>query len=203
MECYLNLNNSEEANRIFNEIQLHNLPEKEIARYFETIVKLKDKTALMAGLSMFPDDIAQKIPIKAIMAIANIQSGDRAIADEDISQYLTNQQENLAIFQAIIERIGYFDRERQSQNYKFAKDWLYQAVEQFPSDTGLRYQYAKLLATHNDYELASDQFLVLEKNDPTDVRVIRWLAQVKAWRQEYDDSIKWYDEYLRERPSDS
>lgn len=202
VECYLNLNNSEEANGIFNEIQLHNLPEKEIARYFEVLVKLKNREALIVGLSTFPNDISQKISMKAIMAIANIQSGDRAIADEDISQYLTNQQENLALFQAIIERIGYFDRERQSQNYNFAKDWLYQAVEQFPGDTGLRYQYAKLLATHNDYELASDQFQVLEKNDPTDVRVIRWLAQVKAWRQEYDDSLKWYDVYLKERPSD-
>lgn len=31
---------------------------------------------------------------------------------------------------------------------------------------------------------------------------MRWLGQVNAWRHEYDESLKWYDLYLRERPSD-
>ena len=203
VECYLNLNEEEEANKVFEEIQIPNLPEKEIARYFEASVKLKkNKQVLHAGLSLFPKDISQKTAIKVLTLIANIQSGHNDIANEMIKKYLSNQSENIAVFQAIVERVGYFDRGKKSKNYEFARDWLCQAVEQFPGDTGLRYQYAKLLATHNEYDLACEQFSVLQKNDPKDVRTIRWLAQVNAWRHEYDESLKWYDLYLRERPAD-
>ncbi|TVL99433.1 MAG: hypothetical protein CV087_18180 [Candidatus Brocadia sp. WS118] len=203
VECYLGQNNPEEANKLLHQIPLPGLPEKETTRYFEALVKLKkSKEELSAKLFLFPEDISQKTSVKAIVAIANIQSGDRAMADGIVKQYLSNQPGNLASFQTILERIGYFDRGRQSQNYEFAKEWLRQAVGQFPGDSGLRYQYAKLLATHNDYDLACEQFLALQKNDPTDVRCVRWLAQVNAWRHEYDESLRWYDAYLRERPLD-
>lgn len=203
VECYLNLNEEEEANKVFEEIQIPNLPEKEIARYFEAAIKLKkNKQVLHAGLSLFPEDISLKTSVKALTIIANIQSGDTDIANEMVKKYLSNQPESITVFQAIMERVGYFDKGKKSKNYEFARDLLCQAVEQFPGDIGLRYQYAKLLATHNEYDLASEQFSVLQKNDPKDVRTIRWLAQVNAWRHEYDESLKWYDLYLRERPSD-
>ncbi|BBO18041.1 conserved hypothetical protein [Candidatus Brocadia pituitae] len=203
VECFLGMNNPEEANNIFHQIPLPGLPEKETTRYFEALVTLKkSKEELLVGLSLFPEDISQKTSTKAIVAIANVQSGDRAIADGIVKQYLSNQPGNLALFQTILERIGYFGRGRQSQNYEFAKEWLRQAVDQFPGDSGLRYQYAKLLAIHNDYDLACEQFLMLQENDPTDVRYIRWLAQVNAWRHKYEESMRWYDAYLKERPSD-
>ena len=203
VECFLGMNNQEEANNIFHQIPLPGLPEKETARYCEALVTLeKGKEELSVGLSLFPEDISQKTSTKAIVAIANVQSGDRAIADGIVKQYLSDQPGNLALFQTILERVGYFDRGRQSQNYEFAKEWLRQAVEQFPADSGLRYQYAKLLATHNDYDMACEQFLALQENDPTDVRCIRWLAQVNSWRHEYDESLRWYDAYIRERPLD-
>ncbi|KAB2832913.1 MAG: tetratricopeptide repeat protein, partial [Candidatus Brocadia sp.] len=198
VECFLGMNNQEEANNIFHQIPLPGLPEKETARYCEALVTLeKGKEELSVGLSLFPEDISQKTSTKAIVAIANVQSGDRAIADGIVKQYLSDQPGNLALFQTILERVGYFDRGRQSQNYEFAKEWLRQAVEQFPADSGLRYQYAKLLATHNDYDMACEQFLALQENDPTDVRCIRWLAQVNSWRHEYDESLRWYDAYIR------
>ncbi|MDG6025820.1 MAG: tetratricopeptide repeat protein [Candidatus Brocadia sp.] len=203
VECFLGMNNPEEANNIFHQIPLPGLPEKETTRYLEALVTLKKrKEELLVGLSRFSEDVSQKTSVKAIVAIANVQSGDRATADGIVKQYLSNQPENLALFQTILERIGYFDRGRQSPNYEFAKDWLHQAVEQFPGDSGLRYQYAKLLATHNDYDLASEQFLTLQESDPTDVRCMRWLAQVNAWRHEYEESMRWYDAYLKERPLD-
>lgn len=203
VECFVGMNNPEEANSIFQQIPLPGLPEKETARYFEALVTLKkSKEELSRGLSLVSEDISEKTSTKAMVAIANIQSGERALADGNIKRYLSNQPGNLALFQAILERMGYFDRGRQSQNYEFAKEWLRQSVDQFPADSGLRYQYARLLATHNDYDTAGEQFLTLQKNDPTDVRYIRWLAQVNAWRHEYDESLRWYDAYLRERPSD-
>ena len=203
VECYLNLNEEEEANRLFEGIQLPAVSEKEIARYFEVLVKLKrNKQALYAGLSLFQSDISEKIPVKAIMVIANIQSGDQDVAHGIMKTYLSDRQDDKLVFQTVMERVGYFDRGKQGKNYEFAKDWLCQAVKQFPLDTGLRYQYAKLLATHNDYDVASEQFSVLQKNDPKDVRTTRWLAQVNSWRHEYDESLRWYDVYLGERPSD-
>ncbi|GAN33709.1 MAG: tetratricopeptide repeat protein [Candidatus Brocadia sp. AMX2] len=203
VECYLNLNEEVEANKVFDEIQIPSLPEKEIAHYFEALVKLKgNKQILYAGLSQFSKDISQKTDIKAIMVIANIQSGDDDVAHGMIKKYLSDQPENILVFQTVMERVGYFDRGRQSKNYVFAKDWLRHAVEQFPRDIGLRYQYAKLLATHNDYDLASEQFSVLQKDDSEDVRLIRWLAQVNSWRYEYEESLKWYSSYLKERPAD-
>lgn len=203
VECYLNLNEEEEANRVFEGIQLPNLPEKEIARYSEVLVKLKrNKQALYAVLSLFPSDSSEMIPVKAIMVIANIQSGDMDVAHGIMKTHLSDRQEDKVVFQTVLERVGYFDKGKQGKNYEFAKDWLSQAVEQSPRDTGLRYQYAKLLATHNDYDVASEQFSVLQKNNPPDVRTIRWLAQVNSWRHEYDESLRWYAVYLGERPAD-
>lgn len=56
VECYLNLNEEEEANCIFEGIQLPMVTEKEVARYFEVLVRLRrNKQALYAGLSLFAD----------------------------------------------------------------------------------------------------------------------------------------------------
>lgn len=203
VECYMGLNEPEEADELFRQIPLPRLPEKETARYFEALVKLKkSKEEFAVGLSLFPENISQKTSTLAISTIVALQSGDRAVADGIVQRYLSQEPGNLALFQTIVEKVGYFDRGRQSQNYAFAKEWLHRAAVQFPDDSGLRYQYARLLATHNDYDLASEQFLTLQKNDPTDVRYIRWLAQVNAWRHEYEESLVWYHAYLRERPSD-
>lgn len=203
VECYLNLNEEDEANRVFDEIHLPAVTEKEIARYFEVLVALKrNKQSLYAGLSLLPKDISEKIPVKAIMIIANIQSGDDDVAQGIIKKYLSGRLEDKVVFQAIMEQVGYFDRGKQGKNYEFAKDWLCQAVEQFHRDTGLRYQYAKLLATHNDYDGAIEQFSILQTSDPKDVRIIRWLAQVNSWGHEYKESLRWYDRYLEERPAD-
>jgi tetratricopeptide (TPR) repeat protein len=203
VECYLNLNEKVEANKVFEEIQIHELPAEEVVRYCEVLVKLKrSKQALYTALSLLPEEILQKTTIKALMIIAHIQSGDNDVANEMIRKYLSNQPGDLTVFQAVVEQVGYFDRGRKSKNYEFARDWLRQAVEQFPGDTGLRYQYARLLGTHNEYDLSCEQFLTLQKNNPKDVRILRWLAQVDSWRHEYDASLKWYDCYLRERPAD-
>ncbi len=203
VECYLNLNEDMEANKVFEEIQIHKLPEKEIVRYCEALIKLKrNKQALYAGLSLLPEDISENTAVKAIMVIANIQSEDNDIANGIMKKYLSNQPENMTVFQAIMERVGYFDKGKKSKNYEFARDWLCQAVVQFPGDHGLRYQYAKLLATHNEYDLASEQFLILQKNSIKDIRILRWLAQVNSWRRAYDESLRWYGFYLRERPAD-
>lgn len=203
VECYLNLNEEGEANKLFEEIQILNLPEKEVVRYLEALVKLKgNKEALYVGLSLLPEDISQKTPVKAIMVIANIQSGDNDIANGIIEKYLSNRQEDKAVFQTIMERVAYFDRGKEGENYEFAKGWLRQAVEQFPNERELRYRYAKLLATHNDYDLAGEQFSILQRDDLKDVRILRWLAQVNSWRHEYDESLKWYNFYLKERPAD-
>ncbi|MCF6154861.1 MAG: tetratricopeptide repeat protein [Candidatus Brocadia sp.] len=203
VECYLNLGKEGEANKVFEEIQIRKLPEKEIVRYCEALVKLRrNKQALYAGLSLLPKDISEKIVVKGLTIIANIQSEDYDIANGMMKKYLSNQPGNMTVFQAIVEQVGYFDRGRKSKNYEFAKDWLCQAVEQFPGDPGLRYQYARLLATHNEYDLACEQFLTLQKNSPKDVRILRWLAQVNSWRREYDESLRWYDFYLREQPTD-
>lgn len=203
LECYLNLQENEAANKVFEEIQILKLSEKEIPRYLAALVRLKrDKQLFYTALSVLPEKISQKITIKSIMIIANIQSGDIDVANGIINEYLSNKQENITVFQAISERIGYFDRGKKTKYYEFARDWLHQAIEQFPDDTGLRYQYAKLLATHNDYDLASEQLLIMQKNNPEDVRVIRWLAQVNSWRQKYAESLNWYDQYLKKRTAD-
>lgn len=203
VECYLNLNEEVEANKVFDEIQIPNLPEKEMERYFEASVKLKkNKQVLYAGLPLLSEGVLEKTDVRAIMVIANIQSGDTDIANGMIKKSLSNKPEDLTVFQAIMERVGYFDKGKKSKNYEFARDWLCRAVEQFPGDPGLRYQYAKLLATHNEYDFASDQFLILQRKSPGDVRVLRWLAQVNSWRREYDESLRWYGFYLKERPAD-
>ncbi|HHT9137098.1 MAG TPA: tetratricopeptide repeat protein [Candidatus Wunengus sp. YC60] len=203
LECYLNLQENEAANKVFDEIQILKLSEKEITRYLAALVRLKkDKQLLYTALSILPEEISQKITIKSIMIIANIQSGNFDVANGIINKYLSNKQEDITVFQAIIERIGYFDRGKKNKYYEFARDWLHQAIEQFPEDTGLRYQYAKLLATHNDYDLANEQLLIIEKNNPEDIRVIRWLAQVNSWRQKYAESLNWYDQYLKKRSAD-
>ncbi|MDN3515096.1 MAG: tetratricopeptide repeat protein [Candidatus Brocadia sp.] len=203
VECYLNLNEEADACKLFEEIQVLNLPEKEIARYFEALVKLKrNKQALYVGLSVFPKDVSQKTDVRAIMVIANIQSGDNDVANGIMKKYLSDRQEDRAVFQTIVERVGYFDRGKKSTNYEFAKDWLRQAVEQYPDDRELRYQYAKLMATHCDYDLAAEQFSILQRDGLKDVRILRWLAQVNSWRYEYDESFQWYDLYLKERPPD-
>lgn len=203
LECYLNLQENEAANKVFEEIQLLKLSEKEIPGYLALLVRLKnDKQLFYTALSILPEELLQKITIKAIMIIAHIQSGDVDIANGMLSKYFSNKQEDIAVFQIITGKIGYFGKGAKNEYYEFARDWLRQAVEQFPDDTGLRYQYAKLLATHNDYDLANEQLLIIEKNNPGDIRVLRWLAQVNSWRQHHAESFDWYDHYLKKRPAD-
>ncbi len=205
VECCLNLQDEEAANRIFEEIQIQRLSEQEIARYLAAVIKLKrDKRLFYTALSVFPEaeQISQKTTVKSLMIIANIQSGDLDVARGMLSKYFSNKQEHIAVFQAITEKIGYFDKGKKTNTYEFAKDWLHQATEQFAGDTELRYRYAKLLATHNEYDLAREQFLTLQKNEPGDVRILRWLAQVNGWRRAYDESLQWYGFYLKERPAD-
>ncbi|MEP9411799.1 MAG: tetratricopeptide repeat protein [Candidatus Brocadia sp.] len=205
LECCLNLQENEEANGIFEEIQISKLSEQGIARYLAALIRLKrDKQSFYAALLALPEAelISRKMTIKSLMTIANIQSGDIDIASGMLGRYFLNRQEDIAIFQAITEKIGYFDRVKESKYYEFARDWLHRATEQFPDDAGLRYQYARLLAAHNEYDLASEQFLILQKSSPEDVRILRWLAQVNSWRREYDESLRWYSLYLKERPAD-
>ena len=206
IDCYLSLNETEKASQLFDDIQILTLPESDIARYLEAMVRIRrDKQKIYIGLSLLPEDITETITHKAITIIANIQSGDRDIADEIIKKCLSNQSEHIAVFEPVMIRVGYFDRGKKTMNYEFARDWLQKALEQFPDDRGLRYQYAKLLATHNDYDSAVEQFAMLQgknKDSTEDVRVIRWLAQTNSWRQHYDESLEWYGRYFKKRPFD-
>ena len=193
VEYYLSLNETEKASQLFDDIQILTLPESDIARYLEAMVRIgRDKQKIYIGLSLLPEDITETITCKVITILANIQSGERDIADEIIKKCLSNQSEHIAVFEPVMIRVGYFDRGKKSMNYEFARDWLQKALEQFPEDRGLRYQYAKLLATHNDYDLAVEQFTMLQgkNNDSTeDARILRWLAQTNSWRQHYDESL--------------
>lgn len=205
LECCLNMQDDDAANKIFEEIQILKLSEQEIARYLAALIRLKrDKQLFYKALSVLPEagQISQKMNVKSLMIIADIQSGDINVAGSMLSKYFSDKQEDIAVFQAITEKIGYFDRGKKTNSYEFARDWLRQATGQFPYDSGLRYQYARLLATHNEYDLACEQFLTLQKNNPGDVRVLRWLAWVNSWRREYDESLRWYGSYLNERPAD-
>ena len=206
VECYLSLNETEKASQLFDDIQIPTLPESEMTRYLEAMVRLKkDKQKIYNIVSLLPEDATETITFKAITIIANVQSGDRDIADEIIKKCLSDEHENIAVFELVMVRVGYFDRGKKTMNYEFARDWLQKALEQFPDDRGLRYQYAKLLATHNDYDLAVEQFAMLQgknKDGTEDARILRWLAQTNSWRQRYVESLDWYDQYLKRRPFD-
>jgi tetratricopeptide (TPR) repeat protein len=202
LECYLNLEDEEEIVKLFEEIQITDLPREEIVEYLSLMVKAKrSKQNFYAKLSLLPKDVSRIITIKALTIIINIQSGDYEVANELIGEYLSDHR-GLSIFQVVAERIGYFDKGKISESYEFARDWLYKGVKLFPDDTGLRYQYAKQLATHKEYDLAIEQFLILQKDTPENVKILRWLAQINSWKQEYDESLKLYDLYVRKRPAD-
>jgi tetratricopeptide (TPR) repeat protein len=202
LECYLNLENEEEIDRLFEEIQIIDLSREEIVEYLGLMVKAeRSKQNFYAKLSLLPKDVSRIITVKVLTIIINIQSGDYEVANELIGEYLSDPR-GLSIFQVVAERIGYFDKGEISENYEFARDWLYKAVKLFPDDTGLRYQYAKQLATHKEYDLAIEQFLILQKDIPENTKILRWLAQINSWKQEYDESLKLYDLYVRKRPND-
>ena len=202
LECYLNLQNETKIVELFDEIQILELPRAEFVRYLDVLVKaISNKENFYVKLSLLPKDISQNINVKSLTIIINIKSGDYEIANRLIEKYLSDHVK-LAIFQAIVEKIGYFDKGKIGDNYTFASDWLSKAIKMFPDDTELRYQYAKLLANHREYDLAIEQFLILQKVTPENVRILRWLAQINSWKQEFDKSLKYYDLYSRKRPND-
>ncbi len=201
-ECYLDQKDEAGIVELFDEIQILDLPRTEFVRYLDFLVKTKrSKENFFAKLSMLPEDISQTINVKALSIITNLKSGDHENANGLIEKYLSDC-EKLTIFQGIVERIGYFEKGKVGDNYTFARDWLSKAVKALPEDTGLRYQYAKLLASHREYDLAIEQFSILQKTSPENVRILRWLAQLNSWKREYDKALKYYDLYAEKRPND-
>jgi len=203
VECLLGMNNKEKANKLFAEVQLTNLPEKEIPRYLQNLLKLeKDTDAFPKSLSLLPENIFGNASIEALIIIAKIQRNDCVSANNTVEKYLSDRPEDIAVFRVIMEYMGYYDKGEKGTCYEFVKYWLKNATDLYPNDTGLRYQYAKHLASHREYGLAKEQLLIIYKNDPTDVRIIRWLARICSWTNEYDESLRWYDLYLKVCPSD-
>ncbi|MCF6147181.1 MAG: tetratricopeptide repeat protein [Candidatus Kuenenia sp.] len=203
MECFLAMNNKSKAAEVCNEIQLLNLPWQEIPRYLENLVKLEiEREALYKIISELPEDLAKNTHIIATVAIANIQYGDYFLVNEMLAEYLLNNQSYISFFQVIMDQVGDLDKGLRGKYYRFVKNWLSNAVELYPENTSLQYQYARYLALHDEYELAKKQFLAMWEFNPNDTRVMRWMGRLHSRTQQFETSLKWYDLYVKTRPSD-
>jgi len=202
-ECMLDYGDNNRASELFDEIQMLSLPLKDISRYFESMIRLqKDEEFFNEKFSEIPESITAAVPMKTLAIIANLMSEDFASADNKIKHYITENQEDISVFRLIMARMGYFEKGLMGRCYEFVKNWYCTAIEKFPEDTGIRYEYAKHLASHRVYEPAIEQHLVLSELAPDDYRVVRWLARLFSWTKQFENGLSWYSKYTELRPGD-
>ncbi|MBM4053314.1 MAG: tetratricopeptide repeat protein [Planctomycetes bacterium] len=203
MECFLAMNNKKKALEVCDEIQLSGLPRQEVSRYLENMVKLEiEREAFYTIISGLPEDLTGNTRITAAIVIANIQYGDYFLANKTLTEYLLNKQSSISLFQLIMDMIGDFDKGMKGKYYQFVKNWLNFAVDLYPENMSLPYQYAQLLAMHGEDELAQKQFLAMWESNFNDTRVMRWMGRLNSRAQQFETSLKWYDLYVKIRPSD-
>ncbi|MCF6147182.1 MAG: tetratricopeptide repeat protein [Candidatus Kuenenia sp.] len=203
VECFLELDDIEKANELFDEIHLPDLMARDISRYFEGMLRLgREKKVFYEALSLIPPGVMDMVAMKTIILVAQLYYDNYEIAESSIKQYLTDKQEDVSIFRLIMARIGYFEKGEKGKCYEFVNDQYQYATERFPKDTGIRYEYAKHLASHREYEPAIEQHLVLSELVQDDYRVIRWLARLFSWTKQFDKGLIWYDKYTELRPQD-
>lgn len=98
--------------------------------------------------------------------------------------------------------MGYFEKGLMGKCYAFVKNQYLKAIEQYPEDTGIRYEYAKHLASHREYAPAIEQHLALYELDPNDYRTVKWLARLYSWTKQFVEGLQWYEKYGEIRPGD-
>lgn len=203
VECMLDYGDIKRATELFDEIQILRLPPKDVPRYFESMIRLqKDEGFFNTKLSQLPEDSAATVTMKTLVIIERLMNGDEVFADNEIKRYLTERQEDVSIFRLILSRMGYFEKGLMGKCYAFAKNQYLKAIEQYPEDTGIRYEYAKHLASHREYAPAIEQHLALYELDPNDYRTVKWLARLYSWTKQFGEGLQWYEKYEEIRPGD-
>ncbi|MCZ7622288.1 MAG: tetratricopeptide repeat protein [Candidatus Kuenenia sp.] len=204
MECFMAMNNKKKAKEVCDEIQLSNLPRQEMPRYLENVVKCGiEREAFYRIIMELPEDLTKNTRVITAIAMANIHYGDYFLANNIVTEYLLNNQISLSLFQLIMDKAGDFDKGREGKHYQFAKNWLNDAVELYPENTGIQYQYARFLALHEEYEMAKKQFLAMWESNSRDTRAMIWMGKLNRQMHEFEESQKWYGLYLKTRPSDA
>ena len=204
IECFMAMNNKKKAKEVCDEIQLSNLPRQEIPRYLENVVKCGiEREAFYRIIMELPEDLTKNTRVITAIAMANIHYGDYFLANKTVTEYLLNDHISLSLFQLIMDKAGDFDKGRSGKYYQFAKNWLSDAVELYPENTGIQYQYARFLALHKEYEMAKKQVLAMWESNASDTRAMIWMGKLNSLMHEFEESRKWYDLYLKTRPSDA
>ncbi|WP_169702875.1 tetratricopeptide repeat protein [Candidatus Kuenenia stuttgartensis] len=180
------------------------LPPKDVPRYFESMIRLQKDEVLFFNtkLSQLPEDSAATVTMKTLVIIERLMNGDEVFADNEIKRYLTETSGGGFHLPPDFVKNGIFEKGLMGKCYAFVKNQYLKAIEQYPEDTGIRYEYAKHLASHREYAPAIEQHLALYELDPNDYRTVKWLARLYSWTKQFVEGLQWYEKYGEIRQGD-